>query len=158
VSYAELKGRPSAKIYQIKNVEAWFDNHQFAIDAEEQEFVRKGNDVITLVSKPKSPLALLSEKCELLIAWSLFRSQPREGQASSQTTLYFSNRGLEAFVTFVIITVGLLLLLGPMWSLQFIQNNIQRLGLITAAIVLFTGLLASATIAKPFEVLAATAA
>lgn len=37
-------------------------------------------------------------------------------------------------------------------------NNTKRLGVITAFILLFTSLLASATVAKPFEVLAATAA
>lgn len=58
----------------------------------------------------------------------------------------------------VIITSGLILLLGPMWALQFVTDNIKRLVIITIFILVFTALLSSATVAKPFEVLASTAA
>lgn len=157
-SYAEIKSRPSAQSHQIENVEAWFHNHPLAVAVEEQEFVRTGIDVIALVSQPKSPLRRLVEKCQPLVTSTAFRVKHREGQVSSETTLYHSSKALDAFVTFMIIALGLLLLLGPMWSLQFIQDDVRRLGLITGAVLLFTAILASTTIAKPFEVLAATAA
>ena len=54
--------------------------------------------------------------------------------------------------------LGLLLLLGPMWILQFMSQNTRRLGVITGFVLVFAALLVSATVAKPFEVLAATAA
>jgi len=72
--------------------------------------------------------------------------------------LYLSNKRLDAVVFGVVISLGLALLLGPMWALQFVADGVKRLGIITGFILLFTGLLSSATIAKPFEVLAATAA
>jgi hypothetical protein len=156
--YSDLKSRPSAQPHQVENVSAWFHNHQLAVATEEQDFIHKGGDLIALVSKPKSPLQLLVEKCRPLVTCFMFRAKHREGQVDSQTTFYLSNKGLSAFTTFVIVFIGLCLLLGPMWSLQFMCDDVHRLELITGVVVVFTALLASATIAKPFEVLAATAA
>ena len=51
-----------------------------------------------------------------------------------------------------------MLLFGPMWTLQFMRSDVKRLGIITGFTVLFTGILTGATTARPFEVLAATAA
>lgn len=51
------------------------------------------------------------------------------------------------------------MLVGPMWWLTFLTDNVKAsLGVVTGFILLFTVVLASATSAKPFEVLAATAA
>ena len=53
------------------------------------------------------------------------------------------------------------MLVGPLWWLQHIsaQNNTEyRLAVITGFLVLFTILLSILTVARPFEVLAATAA
>lgn len=52
----------------------------------------------------------------------------------------------------------LLLILGPMWALQCVGDNVKRLMIITGFITLFTAVFASAIVTKSFEVLAATAA
>jgi len=156
-SYSGLKTKPTAQGHQIENVKAWFHNRPLAIATEEQEFINKSSDVIAVVSSPKTPLRFFLERWQPLVTSRLFRAKHRDGNPS-QTTYYHSNRGLDAFTTFVIVTTGLLLLLVPMWVLQFVENSIRRLGVITGVVLLFTALLASATIAKPFEVLAATAA
>jgi len=90
------------------------------------------------------------------------RPDSAEGEYSgyhvrSETTMYHSNTGLDAFVTAVIISFGLMFLLGPMWWLQFVSDSVKRLGMITGFVLLFTVLLASSTVTKPFESLAATA-
>lgn len=157
ISYSDLKSKPTAQDHQIENIKAWFHNRPLAIATEEQEFINKPSDVIAVVSSPKTPLRFFLEKWQPLVTSRLFRAKHRDGNLS-QTTYYHSNKGLNAFTTFVIVTTGLLLLLGPMWILQFIEDNIRRLGVITGVVLLFTALLASSTIAKPFEVLAATAA
>lgn len=55
-------------------------------------------------------------------------------------------------------TTGLAMLIGPLWILDSISNDSKkRLGVITAFVVAFTVLLSSVTVAKHFEVLAATA-
>lgn len=158
MAFSQVKSWRSAQDYQIKNVENWFYNHQHAIDAKEQEFVRMGGDVIALVRRIKSPLSLILERCHPLVLSRIFRIKTRADQVQSTTTNYYSNTGFDAFVTFIIISIGLLLLFGPMWWLQFVANDVKRLGIITGFVLLFASLLTSSTVAKPFEVLAATAA
>lgn len=158
LSFSQIRTWRSAQKYQIENIEAWFWNHPTAIVKEEQEFVRKAGDVVALVARVKSPLRLLLEKFRSVLICGLFRAKQRTDQVQSPTTSYYSNTKFDAFVTAVLIFSGILLLLGPMWTLQYMTNNTKRLGVITAFILLFTSLLASATVAKPFEVLAATAA
>ncbi|GJN72575.1 hypothetical protein PLIIFM63780_006637 [Purpureocillium lilacinum] len=158
LAFSQIKSWRSAQDRQVENIENWFYNHPYAIDAKEQEFVRAGRDVVALASKPKPSVRLLMERCAPLLHSRLFRIKAKSNQAQSGTTLYFSNTRFDAFVTFTVIAAGLMLLLGPMWWLQFVADPVKRLGIITGFVLLFTGLLASATVAKPFEVMAATAA
>ena len=53
------------------------------------------------------------------------------------------------------------MLVGPLWWLQYLsaqKNTEYQLAVITGFLVLFTILLSILTVARPFEVLAATAA
>jgi hypothetical protein len=61
-------------------------------------------------------------------------------------------------VTIVVLSTGLAMLIGPLWILESIADSKTRLGVITAFVVAFTVLVSSVTVAKHFEVLAATAA
>ena len=57
--------------------------------------------------------------------------------------------------------LGVAMLVGPLWWLQYLsaKNNTEhRLAVITGFLVVFTILLSILTVARPFEVLAATAA
>lgn len=79
-----------------------------------------------------------------------------------QTTVYNKDRLFEKIMTVFTIIVGLAMLIGPLWILQHLStepSNLQvRLGVITGFIALFTILTSLFTVAKAFEVLAATAA
>jgi len=76
----------------------------------------------------------------------------------SDTTIYENDRYWNKVVTLLIMTTGLAMLIGPLWILDSISNDSKkRLGVITAFVVAFTVLLSSVTVAKHFEVLAATA-
>jgi hypothetical protein len=52
----------------------------------------------------------------------------------------------------------MLMLITPLWVLAVTQGTVRRLAVITGFIVLFLGLIAVTTVAKPFESLAAAAA
>lgn len=66
---------------------------------------------------------------------------------------------MEAFSDSFIILTGLLMLYGPMWWLNWVRNDTYRLAIITTFVGLFAiGLRLISGAAKPFEVLAATAA
>ncbi|UNI23750.1 hypothetical protein JDV02_009550 [Purpureocillium takamizusanense] len=158
LAFSQIRSWRSAQDRQVENIENWFYNHPYAIDSKEQEFVRTGRDIVAPASKPKPSVRLMMERCAPLLHSRMFRVKPKSNQTQSGTTLYFSNTRFDAFVTLTVIAAGLMLLLGPMWWLQFVADSVKRLGIITGFILLFTGLLASATVAKPFEVMAATAA
>lgn len=92
----------------------------------------------------------------------LTSEQMKPNQA--ETTVYNKEARIDKIITFLTISAGLCMLIGPLWWLQQItvstakQNIEYRLGVITGFVVLFTVLLGSITVAKPFEVLGATAA
>lgn len=76
--------------------------------------------------------------------------------------MYHKDAVVDKIVTCVTVILGLAMLIGPLWLLQHIsaqEPNLEtRLIVITGFICLFTILLSLFTVAKPFEVLAATAA
>ncbi len=71
---------------------------------------------------------------------------------------YFSDKRIDGFITVIIIALGTLMLIAPMWILPNLENTNAKLGGITGFVVLFLGLISYTTVAKPFESLAATAA
>lgn len=78
-----------------------------------------------------------------------------------ETTIYNREAMLDKLITCVIISTGLCMLIGPLWWLQRLSAHQPKskagLGVITGFLVLFTMSLSILTVAKPFEVLAATA-
>ncbi len=79
-----------------------------------------------------------------------------------ETTVYNRDSLVHKFVTCLIMLFGLGMLIGPLWWLQHLsaeQPNLRaRLEVITGFLIVFTILLSILTVARPFEVLAATAA
>lgn len=71
---------------------------------------------------------------------------------------YISDEKIDRFIATFIMTLGLIMLIAPLWILAFPGGLIQRLGVISAFIVLFVALVSVTTVAKPFESLAAAAA
>lgn len=74
------------------------------------------------------------------------------------STVYSKDSLVDKLVTCITIILGLGMLIGPLWWLQNLSNSGKRLGVITGFLFVFTALLSMLTVAKPFEVLAATAA
>ena len=57
LDHMELKSRPRAKPFQIENVQQWLKNaNDNAIAAEEVAFIQQEDDLIPLVSTPKTPV------------------------------------------------------------------------------------------------------
>lgn len=80
----------------------------------------------------------------------------------STTTVYSEEGAIDNFVTCATILLGLAMLIAPLWLLRYVYAEgpdlTKRLGVITAFICGFTGVLSFVAVVKPFEVLAATAA
>lgn len=64
---------------------------------------------------------------------------------------------MDALVTFIVTSVGLGMLIGPLWLLNNYADQRTRLQIISGCLVVFSGLLSIVTVARPFETLAATA-
>lgn len=78
----------------------------------------------------------------------------------TQSTIYSKESRIKRFITCATIVVGLAMLIGPLWLLQYNSKRGQsvRLVIISSFLIGFALLLSVVTVTKPFEVLSATAA
>jgi hypothetical protein len=76
----------------------------------------------------------------------------------SPTITYSSDVKFEKLTNRTIIAGGLAMLLVPLWLLEYYSGSKVRLGIITAFVVAFMLVMTTATINRPFEVVASTAA
>lgn len=65
---------------------------------------------------------------------------------------------MEMCIGITITVLGMIMLIVPLWVLAVTHGTMARLGVITGFIMFFLALVAFATVARPFESLAATAA
>lgn len=87
-----------------------------------------------------------------------FRRNPDPEMGYDEPNLMLWNeQHAQAFFTKATMVVGLGMLIGPLWVLEFVNRPLQRLGVITAFVVLFLFLLSVATTARPIESLAGAA-
>ena len=76
---------------------------------------------------------------------------------TSEATIYTSDERVEWITNGLIILVGLVMLLAPLWWLEYVSNKEGKLKIITLFVCLFISMMMAANINKPFEVVAATA-
>lgn len=143
----------------IRSLDNWFYNNGNAILAEETEYIRYPSDLFSLVPRIKSPLRLLLERSSRFRFLKWWQQKTVEHPAGGDENVHYSSdEKIDRFVATVIMGLGLIMLIAPLWILAFLEGLTPRLGVISAFIVLFTALLSVTTVAKPFESLAAAAA
>lgn len=64
---------------------------------------------------------------------------------------------MDRFVYGTIVLIGVSMLIVPLWWLDAVSDDHQRLGIITGFVLLFALLLGFSTQARPFDTLAAAA-
>ncbi|KAL2040569.1 hypothetical protein N7G274_006548 [Stereocaulon virgatum] len=168
LQHMALKSYTRATKFQLSNVKQWLANANGPIEPEEVEFLQEEDDLIPVASKPKAPLRRFIDRHNFLTLPACLRERSKnarlftEEDFEMQTTVYNNDRALDKVVTFITVLLGLAMIIGPLWLLQYLathRSNLQaRLGVITGFLALFTTLTSLFTVAKPFEVLAATAA
>lgn len=155
LSYRELKSVPRAPTESIKNINTWLCNNNFPIEEKEVEFL-KAEDLITVAPSRKSFLRKVFERCIFIPTKGLFGLLgSRDGP--DETNVYGRDEPVDAMAAVTIFAVGIILLIAPLWILANTHDMNTRLGIITAFIAVLLGVLTSGTLAKPFEILAATA-
>ena len=159
LQHAQIRARPQVPKRDICNLEKWFRNNDNAILAEETDYIKHHSDLFSVVPTPKSSLRSLLERSSRFRLLKLWRQDDIEHLASHDKNVYYvSDKKINRFITFIIMGLGLIMLIAPLWILAFLEGLAQRLGVISAFIVLFVALLSATTVAKPFESLAAAAA
>jgi len=160
IQVATLKKHSRACKHDIESLKNWHWNHNdAAISPEEQSYLGYTSDLFSLVPPERTSLRRFLDRSRLFRHNMLWKKQ------SSPTPVYdqdevtsFSDKRVDRFISFLIVSIGLAMLITPMWILYALSSSLQKMGTITGFTVLFLALVASATTAKPLEALGATAA
>ena len=131
-------------------MEAWATDHPNGIPGAELQYLKSGDELVYVLPKEKSPLRRIYNKAESMgLGW--FRRKPTDAIGfDPETTLLQEDERAEAVLNRVILLIGLLMLVGPLWILEFLKTITHSLAVITCFIILFRFLVSFATAARPF--------
>ena len=160
LQHSQLRARPKVPRKDINSLETWFDyNHKTAIHPPETKYIKHPSDLFTLVPASKSPLRLFLERSRRFRLLKFWRQKPSDStMARDEDVHYISDAKIDHFVTVFIMSIGLIMLIAPLWILTYLGGLARRLAISSTFIVLFVVLISWTTVAKPFESLAAAAA
>jgi hypothetical protein len=147
----------------IKNIESWFENNDGAIMDAETDFIKHRDELISM-SSPKSIARQWFEDQVLLptgLKLGVFKKTHGQRSALSlrdqKSTYVFSDRAMDILESIAVFSMASLMLIAPLWILETMNSLKQKLIVITVFVILCLGFLSLATLARPFEKLAATA-
>ncbi|KAF5511444.1 hypothetical protein CGCS363_v002119 [Colletotrichum siamense] len=154
-----LRRFPKAAKRHRKNLQNWHFNHDFAAIAREEQAYLAKEDLISVAYTEKTPLRQVIDSSLRLRTLSIWRHRENEAPSyDAREVSYYSDERMNAFVSAVIIAIGVFMLLTPIWVLQAIEDLKGKLAVITIFVFIFLLVLSLGMVAKPFEVLGATAA
>jgi hypothetical protein len=158
---SNLRTRPQPPSKDVASIRKWFEDHEKAINDDEQQYITR-EDLVSVVNQTSTPLRRFLERYVIFQTWCiwLWKKEPPSHLPTHEheNIQYVSERRLSHIVSATVITVGLVMLIVPLWVLEVVSPQpYYKLGIISGFIVLFLGMTAYATAARPFETLAATA-
>ena len=109
-----------------------------------------------IVSISKTPLAAFLERSKWIQL--LFKVNRRSDHTEGPEHRYWNDTALQTFTTAIILSFGAGILLGPVWWLNQVSDNDNRLAIITGFPAVFVVWCWLAAGNRPFEILAAFAA
>jgi hypothetical protein len=157
-AHSDLRAYPRATQDSITSVKNWFLNNSGAIIDPEQRFISYSEDLISIVREEKAGMRRFFETNLLFRLRWFWKKGVSDVPGVDKATRYTSDDRVDVYTTVAVFVVGLFMLIAPLWILAVVNGQFQKLGTITAFVVSFLGILLYATVAKPFETLAATAA
>ena len=157
---SKLRRYPEAPNRDITSIRNWHHNHDHvAIADEEQGYLKHEKDLICLVQKDKTPLRRLIDKSLTVRTLSIWKHKDKVvPNYDVEYVSHYSDDRVDRFASVVIIAVGIIMLITPIWALQAMDGLQAKLGVITAFVLIFLLVLSFAMASKPFEALGATAA
>jgi hypothetical protein len=144
----------------VSNSYAWHYNHHGAILDEEQAYITHEDDLMAVCPREKASFRRFIGRLALARRHRFFHREPDGTESYHDPETHYLARldRIDKLVSGIILVAGLVMLVVPLWILQFLGDNVVRLGVITAFVVLFLVVVATIAGAKPYESLAATAA
>ncbi|KAI1871256.1 uncharacterized protein JN550_004701 [Neoarthrinium moseri] len=159
-NYFALKSRPRASSKISKNIKTWLSNNIYPIHEKETKFL-DAEDLITTAASPKSVIREVFERwvlCRTRGLFGLFRLKPRpKSDDLDPDTVYGKDEPVDIFASISVFVAAFAMLIAPLWILAVLDDMFKKLGVITAFITGLLAALTSATLAKPFEILAVAA-
>jgi hypothetical protein len=176
---------PAAPSWDITSLKNWHMSHaNEAIHREEKTYLEYPDDLIPIGPRDKTPLRRGMDKflfLRTLPFWRDDRSKTlssggrrrigdvEDGTGSSKdadlppdalhpTMSFYNDKVMDHFVSIVTISIGLVMLVVPIWVLQALGNASHKLGVITAFVLACLLLTSFAMTSRPLDALGATAA
>jgi hypothetical protein len=147
----------TATPHQTKNIDYWFENHgEDAIAPGEKHYKDHQGDLVTMIHKTQYPLVTILHRSKAVR--SLFELSARSDRVASDSTRYTSNKGIDVLAAILCLTVGLSMTFASIWWLNFVDNKVYRLAIITASGTMMSLITWAAAGNRPFEILATFAA
>ncbi|KAJ3539468.1 hypothetical protein NM208_g5477 [Fusarium decemcellulare] len=157
---SNLRSLSKAPRRDVKSIRTWHKNFGgAAISPREQEYLDHEDDLVCIVQRDKTPLRRLIDRSLTMRSLPIWELKNKEKPFYyGDEVSYYSDKRIDRFASAVIVTVGVVMLITPIWVLQAMGTLRAKLGVITAFVFVFLLVLSSAMVAKPFEALGATAA
>ena len=105
----------------------------------------------------KTSLQRLLEKSSRIRKSRLFRGSSSIDNDPNQQPYYVFDERMVRFISILIVVVGLIMLIAPLWALAFVRGFVHRLIIISAFTIVFFLLISFAVDAQPVDGLIATA-
>ncbi|KAK7755882.1 hypothetical protein SLS62_002169 [Diatrype stigma] len=158
---SKLRKYPQAPKRDVKSINNWHFNHDYrAIDGDEQKYLEHTDDLICVVQKDKTPLRKAidnSLRLRTLPLWRYKKDTPMP-EYDAAHLVYFKDERMDRFASVLIVSVGMVMLVTPLWILQSMAVLDMKLVVITVFVSVFLLVSSYFMAAKPFEALGATAA
>ncbi|KAF9695172.1 hypothetical protein EKO04_007093 [Ascochyta lentis] len=161
IQNSTLRDQPAVAQRHVESLNIWHENVPYAVDDAEKKYLDQPHDLIRVVPKSVAPVRRLLEKSSrfrLSKLWALENPPLPQHSVHPEEIHYSSDAKIDNAVGVTITMLGMIMLIAPLWILNETSGPRARLAIITGFIVIFLGLIAFTTVAKPFESLAAAAA
>lgn len=157
---SDVRRLPPAPLRDIEHLQNWHRNHDFkAVNKEEHQYLEKKTDLVRLVPENKTNVRRLVDKSSWLSTFSIWKEQKQfDIQYDVKSIQSYSEKRLDNFASGIIVTIGAVMLMTPLWILQFLNTSVSKLVVITVFNSAFLLVMSFIMVAKPFEALGATAA
>jgi hypothetical protein len=139
-------------IEDVQSVVNWLENKETAIAPAEVAYLNYTSDLFQLISKNKSWLRRFLEHSDLFRTFPMWpRQSPglcEDAIVDDEYVHYHDDAKIDHAIAVIILTLGMVMIISPLWLLEFTHGSKERLGIITLFIVLFILMLSVTTVTK----------